>query len=71
MVTIQHRIENGEYETSERFMDDFRLLFSNARKFNHPDSQIYADANQLENLVLNTMMRITNNTVLRYPPPSK
>lgn len=52
-------------------MEDFRLLFRNARKYNIPESQICAAANILEQLAMSTMMKVTNNTVLHYPPPSK
>ncbi|KAI6241398.1 hypothetical protein M3Y99_00367700 [Aphelenchoides fujianensis] len=71
MTMIRHRIESGEYKTSEDFTDDFRLLFRNARRYNREDSQIYADSKALEQVVINTVMAITNNTVLYYPPPSK
>ncbi|KAI6225826.1 hypothetical protein M3Y95_00738000 [Aphelenchoides besseyi] len=71
MTMIRHRIESGEYDTSEDFTDDFRLLFRNARRYNREDSQIYFDAKQLEQLVINTIMAITNNTVLKNYPPSK
>ncbi|KAI6178614.1 hypothetical protein M3Y98_00519700 [Aphelenchoides besseyi] len=71
MTMIRHRIESGEYDTSEDFTDDFRLLFRNARRYNREDSQIYFDAKQLEQLVINTVMAITNNTVLKNYPPSK
>ncbi|KAE9383070.1 hypothetical protein BT96DRAFT_743920, partial [Gymnopus androsaceus JB14] len=36
------------YATLQEFVDAWRLLFSNARTFNEPGSQIYCAADDLE-----------------------
>ena len=46
------------YATLQEFVDAWRLLFSNARTFNEPGSQIYCAADDLEK-VFNDQLVLT------------
>ena len=45
---VQSKILNGEYDSPQNFAADFDLLFSNAKTFNEPGSEIYEDAQTLQ-----------------------
>lgn len=47
-----------QYESSDEFMADITLLFSNAQTFNEPGSQIYRDSSTLEAVVRATLASI-------------
>ncbi|CAD5207839.1 unnamed protein product [Bursaphelenchus okinawaensis] len=71
LTTIKHRIQNGDYKTSDEFLEDIKLMCRNARQFNEPGSQIYKDANTIEKHGQSLLAMFTNNTPLYFPPPSK
>lgn len=48
MKTIQNKIKNGLYDSEESMIADFRLMFSNCRRYNEDNSIIYMDADRLE-----------------------
>lgn len=51
MKSIRDRIENDRYKNTNELVKDFKQLFSNAREYNEPDSQIYEDADNLQALL--------------------
>ncbi|CAG8436971.1 6239_t:CDS:10 [Funneliformis caledonium] len=48
MDTIKKRIKNNYYKTPRLFREDWHLMFNNARTFNEENSQIYMDADKLQ-----------------------
>uniref|UniRef100_F1KQ15 Protein polybromo-1 n=1 Tax=Ascaris suum TaxID=6253 RepID=F1KQ15_ASCSU len=58
MATIKKKVEEDQYESSDEFMADITLLFSNAQTFNEPGSQIYRDSSTLEAVVRATLASI-------------
>lgn len=66
MNTIEKNIENDRYGTVDDIVGDFRLMFSNCRKYNEENSMIYDDANRLEK-VLNTKLKELSGVTDRRP----
>lgn len=48
MNTIENNIKSERYNTLDDIVGDYRLMFSNCRKYNEESSMIYEDANILE-----------------------
>uniref|UniRef100_A0A182SV47 Protein polybromo-1 n=1 Tax=Anopheles maculatus TaxID=74869 RepID=A0A182SV47_9DIPT len=48
MTTIENNIKADRYSTIDDIVGDYRLMFSNCRKYNEEGSMIYDDANILE-----------------------
>ncbi|XP_050071775.1 protein polybromo-1 [Anopheles maculipalpis] len=48
MTTIENNIKADRYSTIDDIVGDYRLMFSNCRKYNEEGSMIYEDANILE-----------------------
>lgn len=48
MNTIENNIRNDRYGTLDDVVGDYRLMFSNCRKYNEESSMIYEDSNILE-----------------------
>ncbi|XP_058117196.1 protein polybromo-1 isoform X2 [Anopheles coustani] len=48
MTTIENNIKADRYGTIDDIVGDYRLMFSNCRKYNEEGSMIYEDANILE-----------------------
>uniref|UniRef100_A0A182Q1C5 Polybromo-1 n=1 Tax=Anopheles farauti TaxID=69004 RepID=A0A182Q1C5_9DIPT len=48
MTTIENNIKADRYGTIDDIVGDYRLMFSNCRKYNEEGSMIYEDANVLE-----------------------
>ncbi|XP_058063027.1 protein polybromo-1 [Anopheles bellator] len=48
MTTIENNIKADRYATIDDIVGDYRLMFSNCRKYNEEGSMIYEDANILE-----------------------
>uniref|UniRef100_A0A182MT35 Polybromo-1 n=1 Tax=Anopheles culicifacies TaxID=139723 RepID=A0A182MT35_9DIPT len=48
MTTIENNIKSDRYSTIDDIVGDYRLMFSNCRKYNEEGSMIYEDANLLE-----------------------
>lgn len=44
---IQTKIDNKEYNSSEEFAHDMRIIFLNAKDYNSPATNYYRDANNL------------------------
>ena len=45
---VRSRIQSGKYEQLSNFMADLAIVFTNARKYNDPLSQIYFDSEEME-----------------------
>ncbi|GES77829.1 SNF2-family ATP dependent chromatin remodeling factor snf21 [Rhizophagus clarus] len=48
MDTIKKRIKNNLYKSVKQFRDDWNLMFNNARTFNEEGSQVYIDADKMQ-----------------------
>ncbi|CAN0103364.1 unnamed protein product [Lampetra fluviatilis] len=51
MRNIEQNIRADKYTSQEALMDDFQLMFRNARHYNEEGSQVYNDAVTLEGLI--------------------
>ncbi|XP_038061798.1 protein polybromo-1-like isoform X2 [Patiria miniata] len=51
MKTIESNIRSDKYNNEETVLNDFDLLFNNARQYNEEGSMVYEDANLLERLL--------------------
>ncbi|XP_018906134.2 protein polybromo-1 isoform X2 [Bemisia tabaci] len=81
MMTIEQKIREEQYRSEEEILNDFKLMFSNCRKFNEESSMIYEDAVTLEKMVLDKSKelgplhtkektpRVTKPRKLSNPPP--
>ncbi|XP_070557674.1 protein polybromo-1-like isoform X3 [Ptychodera flava] len=52
MITIENNIISDKYTVEQALLADFKLMFNNARHYNEEESQVYRDADTLENLLL-------------------
>ena len=48
MKTIHHKTQSLEYTTEDEFIQDFEIMFQNARHYNEETSEIYKDSVGLE-----------------------
>lgn len=62
MNTIEKNIENDRYGTVDDIVGDYRLMFSNCRKYNEENSMIYDDANRLEKVLNNKLKELSGVT---------
>ena len=44
---VQEKLDNNEYKTPNEFIEDVRLIWQNAKLYNHPSHLIYKTANIL------------------------
>lgn len=70
MTTIESNIKSDRYGTLDDVVGDYRLMFSNCRKYNEEGSQIYDDANILEK-VLNEKLKEFSHISKRLNTPKK
>ncbi|KAJ0396477.1 hypothetical protein P43SY_004319 [Pythium insidiosum] len=56
--TIKMRIDNHLYASHANFEDDFKLMVANAHTYNHPQSLVYHDANEIDKFVKSKMKRV-------------
>ncbi|CAI5439479.1 unnamed protein product [Caenorhabditis angaria] len=54
MTKIRQRIDGNKYKVAEQMVDDMKVMFSNAREFNEPGSQIHQDACRLQEVMRNS-----------------
>ncbi|KAG8184625.1 hypothetical protein JTE90_022674 [Oedothorax gibbosus] len=66
MKTIDANIKTEQYSSEESVIADFRLMFANCKHYNEEGSQIYQDAETLEN-VLNNKIREMGGAVCETP----
>ena len=45
---IKKKISTSKYDKLDEYIEDFRLLFNNARTFNDESSVVYKDANSMQ-----------------------
>uniref|UniRef100_W4VRH5 Putative chromatin remodeling complex rsc subunit rsc1/polybromo n=1 Tax=Corethrella appendiculata TaxID=1370023 RepID=W4VRH5_9DIPT len=58
MERIAQKLKQNSYETVDEIADDFMLMFGNACKYNEPDSQIYKDALNLQQVCIQTKQQL-------------
>ncbi|XP_035230777.1 protein polybromo-1-like isoform X3 [Stegodyphus dumicola] len=66
MKTIDSNIKSEKYTNEENLIADFRLMFANCKHYNEEGSQIYQDAETLEN-VLNAKIQELGGSVTETP----
>lgn len=66
MNTIEVNIKSDRYGTLDDVVGDYRLMFSNCRKYNEEASMIYEDANHMEK-VLNEKLKELSGITDRRP----
>ena len=62
--TIKRKLERHEYSDILEFNKDMKLIWSNAKKFNMPRSDIFKKADSLSRLWEKTFASIANDSVL-------
>jgi hypothetical protein len=50
IFTVQEKLDRGEYNTPGEFISDMRLIWSNAKNYNHASHPIYKTADMLAEL---------------------
>ncbi|XP_068674896.1 uncharacterized protein [Montipora foliosa] len=50
LSSMKEKLHSLQYTSAVDFVKDFRLMISNCRAYNQPDSYVYASGDQLENL---------------------
>ncbi|XP_065079040.1 protein polybromo-1 isoform X3 [Ochlerotatus camptorhynchus] len=68
MTTIENYIKSDRYTTLDDIVGDYRLMFSNCRKYNEEGSMIYDDANILEK-ALNEKLKEFSSISKRFSTP--
>jgi len=51
LLQIQANIKAEKYTSEDQFVHDLKLMFTNCRRFNEPNSVIYKDANTLDQVI--------------------
>lgn len=69
MEMIAAKLKSSLYETLDKLVSDFVLMFDNACKYNEPDSQIYKDALILQRVCVQTKQQIRENDAEDNSPP--
>lgn len=64
LSTIRKRLEQNHYLTDELYQSDVKLIFSNAKLFNPPMSQVYKDAEFMEEYFYNEWNGIAHRVVV-------
>ncbi|XP_055636665.1 protein polybromo-1 isoform X2 [Toxorhynchites rutilus septentrionalis] len=68
MTTIESNMKSDRYGTLDDVVGDYRLMFSNCRKYNEEGSVIYEDANILEK-ALNEKLKEFSSISKRFSTP--
>lgn len=68
MTTIENYIKSDRYTMLDDIVGDYRLMFSNCRKYNEEGSMIYEDANILEK-ALNEKLKEFSSISKRFSTP--
>lgn len=58
MNTIEAKIKAEKYQTESELIRDFKLMFSNCRRYNEVGSTIYEDAVTLEKVLLDRVKEL-------------
>lgn len=48
LLTIRQKIDNGKYSNKEEFEADVKLIFTNAKTYNQPNTVYYKYAEEVE-----------------------
>ncbi|XP_073978285.1 protein polybromo isoform X2 [Rhodnius prolixus] len=64
MLTIEANIKSEKYTNQEEILADFKLMFTNCRKYNEENSMIYKDALNLERILMEKVKELGP-----LPPP--
>jgi len=71
LKTVAEKIQRGKYQDIQEMEKDLQLIFSNARSFNEPGSQIYKDAGVLGKVVKNKAADCTASLTAKQNRGSK
>uniref|UniRef100_A0A6E8VEF4 Polybromo-1 n=1 Tax=Anopheles coluzzii TaxID=1518534 RepID=A0A6E8VEF4_ANOCL len=76
MTTIENNIKADRYSTIDDIVGDYRLMFSNCRKYNEEGSMIYEDANILEKALNEKLKEFSGiskklNIIGKIPKPAR
>eukprot|EP00428_Durinskia_dybowskii_P061633 CAMPEP_0170382260 /NCGR_PEP_ID=MMETSP0117_2-20130122/14849_1 /TAXON_ID=400756 /ORGANISM="Durinskia baltica, Strain CSIRO CS-38" /LENGTH=1656 /DNA_ID=CAMNT_0010637889 /DNA_START=260 /DNA_END=5230 /DNA_ORIENTATION=+ len=76
MTTVKEKLGSGEYPSAFEFVKDVRLIFSNAKLFNHPEHAVHIAADFVSlkferslALALAELREMSGNGLLRMPIP--
>jgi ATP-dependent helicase STH1/SNF2 len=62
LAEIESKLNEGSYSDLSDFIDDFKLMVKNAKKFNRQGSQVWDDAELIEKTVDQFVMSINNTS---------
>ena len=68
MDQIRKKIDKGQYRSFEEFIDDFKLMFNNARHYNEDGSTVWKDANYMEEAFKRRFNELTQPAQQQQPP---
>ncbi|TMW58329.1 hypothetical protein Poli38472_011917 [Pythium oligandrum] len=63
LATIKMRIDRHLYASHQQFEEDFKLMVSNSHTYNHPQSLVYHDANEIDKYVQSRLKRVRSKTM--------
>lgn len=49
--SMDKKLQNNEYKDKDSFVDDVKLIFSNTRRYNQPETVYYKAADELESFI--------------------
>lgn len=58
LTTIRQKIEKNEYHSKEDFEADVKLIFENAKSYNHPSTIYYKYAEEVEQAALKLLANL-------------
>jgi hypothetical protein len=61
-LVLQKKLEEGKYNTPDKFAADVRLVWKNAMTYNRPDSDIYSTADKLSTVFERKFAKIKGAT---------
>ncbi|CAG5104918.1 Oidioi.mRNA.OKI2018_I69.chr1.g1670.t1.cds [Oikopleura dioica] len=68
MGSIDKKISSGQYSSLEELMQDISLMCKNAKQYNEPNSQVFIDANILEQVATNKVKEICQKKNIPVTP---
>lgn len=68
MGSIDRKISNNQYASLEELMHDISLMCKNAKQYNEPNSQVFIDANILEQVAQNKVKEICQKKNIPVTP---
>ena len=58
LSTIRSSLNEGKYHTAEECLDDVKLIWSNCKLYNMPESDIYKQAEAMEKVTKRSMQKL-------------